>query len=227
MTEKTILSKLWTAIRGHATMAGEEIADSQGTVIFEQEIKDAEKEISAAKSSLTTIMAQKKGNDREVSKFKKEFETYSNHAKTAKDAGNMEMATEAAEKAVSAQNQMETHEALSEQIGASIENLNANIKKADKRIASLKIRLQTVKTTEKVQKAQEMTSKQFGGSSSSASSALDSLARIEAKQQEKSDKMAAAEEMANESDPSNFEDRMRKQGLLKDSNSAEDLLKSL
>jgi len=65
-----ILAKLFTAMRGAASDAGEAVVDHQALRILDQEMRDAEKELNEAKSQLTDVMAQKRGVEREVEKLR-------------------------------------------------------------------------------------------------------------------------------------------------------------
>ena len=49
----SIFNKIFTALRGGASEIGETIIDANGIRIFEQEIRDSEKNIHEAKISLT------------------------------------------------------------------------------------------------------------------------------------------------------------------------------
>ena len=53
-----ILAKMFTALRGGATEAGEAVVDHQALRILDQEMRDAEKELAEAKSQLAEVMEQ-------------------------------------------------------------------------------------------------------------------------------------------------------------------------
>ena len=61
-----LLKKIFTAIRGGATEAGEAFVDANSIRILEQEIKDADNHITKAKQDLTTVIAKEMAASREI-----------------------------------------------------------------------------------------------------------------------------------------------------------------
>ena len=62
----SIMNKLFTAVRGAFTEAGEAAVDSQAMRILDQEMKDAKKHLDEAKENLAKVMAEQMGVEREV-----------------------------------------------------------------------------------------------------------------------------------------------------------------
>ena len=76
----SILKKLFTAVRGASTEAGEAIIDHQAIRILEQEMRDAKKHLDVAKTNLTKVMAEKMGIERKVTQLKKDLEEHERYA---------------------------------------------------------------------------------------------------------------------------------------------------
>ena len=53
-----IITKIWTAMRGHATEAGQTIVDANALTILDQEMRDADTELRRSKDSLAQVMAK-------------------------------------------------------------------------------------------------------------------------------------------------------------------------
>ena len=87
--------------------------------------------------------------------------------------------------------------------------------------------INVVKTTEKVNKANEVASARFSGTNSSLRSATDSLQRVKQKQQEKSDRMSAALAMQKEESGDDLKNRMRTAGIIKADKSGSSVLERL
>jgi len=223
----SILNKLWTGIRGHASEAGQAIVDANAITILEQEIRDSKTALNEAKSSLTTIMAQATGAERKVNKLKESIKIYTEHGKKAKAADNMDLVNDAVAKIQEIQMELGPQEKIAETYNANVANIKKRINVTERSIKALDTKLRMAKANEKVLKAQEITAANNSGSDNSATSALESLERLEKAQQEKADRFAAAEELAAESDPAAFEKKMADAGILDSStDSSEDILKT-
>jgi len=220
----SILQKLFTALRGHATEAGQAVVDANGLTIFRQELIDSRKALSSSKSSLTEIMAKEAAAKREADRLNAEVEKYTKHAKAALDKGDEGLALEVAGKIGDITTQAKRQSALSEQYGKSVKSLKGTIRATQRKIEGLEVRLQTAEATDKVQKAQSAVVSSAAGSNSSLNSALESLERIENAQQEFSDRAVAAEELASEEGTGSLDKRLEEAGIVDSDSSAADIL---
>ena len=94
----SVLKKIMTAVRGGAREVGELIVDSNGTRIFEQEIKDAETHLRKAKQDLTDVMAKQMQAGRKVESLKNEITEHEGYVTQALEKSNEDLALEIAEK---------------------------------------------------------------------------------------------------------------------------------
>ena len=91
--------------------------------------------------------------------------------------------------------------------------LKANISKAKTSVRRMEQQIDQVKATESVQKAQVAVSARHMGANSKVKTALDSLERIKAKQEQRSAELSAAEELANEENGSSLEAKLKAAGI--------------
>ena len=94
----SIWAKVVTAVRGGVNEAGEAIVDHQALRILDQEIRDADDNLSKSKVALTGIIAKRKLSDKKVESLKSSVEEYEGYAIQALDKGDETLATEIAEK---------------------------------------------------------------------------------------------------------------------------------
>ena len=209
----SVLRKIMTAVRGGAREVGELIVDSNGTRIFEQEIKDAETHLRKAKQDLTDVMAKQMQAGRKVESLKNEIAEHEGYAGQALEKGNEELALEIAEKIA----QLEVDHVEQEEVHKSFSNhvvrLKDLVKKTERQLKDYERQLSMVKTTESVQKASAAITDNFASSNSKIISAKDSLERIKERQQNTFDRLAAAEQLEAENSDKSLEDRMKAAGI--------------
>ena len=99
-----------------------------------------------------------------------------------------------------------------------------SIKETERNISAMRRQVNLVKATEKVQNANEAAAQKFSGSSSSVSSASESLGRIKARQQERSDRMEAAVQLKEETEGTDLKNRLAAAGITKTASSGADVL---
>lgn len=209
-----ILAKIFTAMRGAASETGEAIVDHQALRILDQEMRDGEKELSEAKSQLTQVMAQQKGVEREVERLKSATAEHEDYAAKALDKGDETLAQEVCERIAQFEDELKVQEQALEQYNNGVNQLKRSIKSTERNIAAMRRQVSMVKATEKVQKASAAANARFSGSNSSINSATDSLERIKKRQQERSDRMDAAAQLANEEDGGDLDKRLKDAGIV-------------
>jgi len=87
--------------------------------------------------------------------------------------------------------------------------------------------ISVVKTTEKVQKANELASAKFSGSNSALNSATSSLERIKARQQKREDQSAAAMELESDENGGDLQARLKNAGIVDAGSSGSSVLERL
>ena len=219
-----ILAKMFTALRGGATEVGETIVDHQALRILDQEMRDADKQLNEAKSQLTEVMAQRKGVEREVVRLKSAVAEHEDYAAKALDKGDEALATEVAERIAQYDDELKLQEQAFGQYDSGVNQLKRSIKSTERNIAAMKRQVSMVKATERVQKASAAASARFSGSTTSMTSATDSLERIKKRQQERSDRMEAASQLAHEEEGGDLDRRLKDAGIISSSGGASDVL---
>jgi len=209
----SLLKKIFTAIRGGATEAGEAIVDANSIRILEQEIRDAENHINKAKQDLTSVMAKEMQSEREIEGFKKQATDYEGFAIEALNKGDETLATEIAEKIAGIEAELALHEETKTSFSAHANRLRELVKKTERQLAEYKRQLTMVKTTDSVQKATSAISDSFSNSNSKMMSATESLERIKKKQRDFDDKLKAAETLENENSDTSLEAKMKSAGI--------------
>ena len=209
-----VLAKLFTAIRGGATEAGEAIVDHQALRILDQEMRDAEKDLGQAKSQLTQVMAECKGVEREVKRLGAAIAEHEDFAAKALDKNDEGLAAEVCERIAGYESELKLQEQAFSQYDTGVNQLKRSIKATERNIAAMKRQVAMVKATEKVQKASAAASARFAGSNTAMSSATESLERVKKRQQERTDRMEAAAQLANDEDGGDLDRRLKEAGIV-------------
>jgi phage shock protein A len=217
-------SKVFTAMKGAVSETGETIADNQAIRIMDQELREASTEIDKAKTELTSIMAKRKGNARKVDELGKKIAEHEKFAAEALGKNDEDLARDICERIGIFDEQLEIEKSLLQNFTSSEQSLKANLKKSEARLKQLKQQQDVLKATEAVQKVQSNVASRFSGSSSKMGNAMDSLDRIKKRQQERSDRFASAEELAQEASGDDLDKRMQEAGIGGRGSKADDVM---
>ena len=219
-----ILAKMFTALRGGATEAGQAVVDHQALRILDHEMRDAEKDIAEAKSQLAEVMAQRKGVEREVARLKAAVAEHEDYAAKALDKSDETLANEVCERIAHYEDELNLQEQAHTQYDNGVNQLKRSIKSTERNIAAMKRQVSMVKATEKVHKASAAANARFSGTNTSLSSATDSLERIKKRQQERTDRMEAAASLAKEEDGGDLDQRLKDAGIVSGGAKGSDVL---
>jgi phage shock protein A len=205
------LKRLWTALCGATNEATEAVADTQAIRILDQEIREAKSAITESGHGLTKIAAKRKLSENKIASFNTDIEKYTlaarQHAET-----DRELALECAQKVADLTAEQDSEKSIYASFTKSEETLKQNIKVAKQNLRRLEQQVDQVKATESVQKAQVAASTTYTGGNAKMKTAMDSLDRIQAKQQERSAELDAAEEIANDESGASLESRLASAG---------------
>ena len=218
----SLLKKMSTAVRGLANEAGEEFVDGQSIRIFEQEIRDADVELTKAKTSLAELMGKRKVQENEVSRLNKEVQKYTKAAQEALEQDNEGIALECAERVSELQDDLEGPQSLVQEFSEQEKKLKGWVRQSETQLKRTKRQVDSVKATEQVQRARAAVSAKYSGANSGLSSAADSLERIKKKQAERSAQFDAAQEMA-DIGSSDLDAKLNKAGIGSNKKSAKDI----
>ena len=220
----SILSKIFTAIKGGAREVGESIVDANGIRIFEQEIADAQNALTSAKKNLTEVMAKEMQTKRKVAALNDSISEHETFAGQALEKGDEALAMEIAEKIAEFENDKSEQEEVLATYTASVAQLKNQVKEAEKTIKENQRQLSMVKTTESVQKATMAVNTTLASNDSSMSSAKASLERIKQRQADRADQLAAAKTLDNEENGGDLKAKMAAAGIGETKSSGSDIL---
>ncbi|WP_347902273.1 PspA/IM30 family protein [Pseudomonas purpurea] len=227
MQNQSIWSKLFTALRGGASEVGEAIADQQALRILDQEIRDADNALANAKRELVSIMAKHKLSAERVSQFNAKIKDLESKAMAAIQANREDLALEVAEAISTLTNDLDAEQKQATEFGAYADKMRKDITKAEARIKSLRQQVDMAKARESVQKAQVSASIASGGANGKLETAVGTLNRLQAKQEQRAAELEAHEELADASVGNDLERKLREAGITPDQGSANAILERL
>ena len=222
-----IWGKIATAVRGGVNEAGEAIADSQALRILDQEIRDADNELIRSKESVTGIIAKRKLADKKVESLKASIKEYEGYAMQALDKSDESLATEIAGKIAGLEAELAGEEGLAKSFADSEAQLRRAVSQTEANVKRLKQQVDTVKATEKVQRAQAAVAARHTGADSSMRSAVDSLERLKTKQAERAARFEAAGELARSTEEVSLDDKLKAAGIVDGGAKGDDVLARL
>ena len=223
----SIWAKVATAIRGGVSEAGEAIVDNQALRILDQEIRDADNDIGKSKDALTGIIAKRKLADKKVESLKSSLTEYEGYAMQALDKGDEGLAVEIADKIAGLETELMGEEGVAKSFRESETQLRKSVLQTEANLKRLKQQVDTVKATEKVQKAQAAVAARHSGAGSSMGSAVDSLERLKNKQAERAAKFEAASELADSTEEVSLDAKLKAAGIVDGGASGGDVLARL
>ena len=223
----SIWAKVATAVRGGVSEAGEAIVDNQALRILDQEIRDADNGLNKSKEALTGIIAKRKLADKKVESLKSSLTEYEGYAMQALDKGDETLATEIAEKIAGFETELLAENGLATSFAGSESQLRKAVSQTEANLKRLKQQVDTVKATEKVQKAQAAVAARHSGAGSSMRNAIDSLERLKTKQAERAARFEAASELAGSTEEVSLDDKLKAAGIVGGGASGGDVLARL
>ncbi|MBD1554618.1 PspA/IM30 family protein [Pseudomonas typographi] len=223
----SIWKKVVTAIRGGASEAGEAIVDANAIRILEQEQRDAEAAVLKARNGLVEIKAKHKLSLQRLAAYDNDITNWEGKAIAALGKGEESLASECANQIAQIEGQREQERLLNEQFGKQVDALHAQVSRADAQIKGLKQQVEMAKARETVQQARVATAAATGGASGKLETAVDSLARIKQRQDERDAKLEAAEELAAAANGGDLDKRLREAGIGASSPGGADVLARL
>jgi len=223
----SLLTKIFTAVRGGAREIGETIVDQNSVRIFEQEIKDSETAIDKAKRDLTEVMAKEMQVSRKIESFTADVKKHEDYASKALEKGDEALALEIAQKIAEFQSELDIQKKAQESFSAHVIRLKNLIKQTSKALADMQRQLVMVKTTQNVQKATIAITQNYSTSSSKLLTAKESLDRIKVKQQDLEDRLKAGEALQGEFEGKDLEKKLKEAGIVQSDNKAQEILAGL
>lgn len=219
-----IITKIWTAMRGHATEAGQTIVDANALTILDQEMRDADGEIRKSKDNLAQVMAKRKVASDNLASKKAKLAEYIGYVEAALAKNDEALATEIAGKIAEHEAQVATDEGLIAEYDTSIASIRKSINEAEERLKRMKVKVDVVKAREHVIKASQVAASANAGANSKVAGALESLERLQASQAERQARIESANELAKDGTDAGLEEKLRAAGIKPGGASAQDVL---
>lgn len=223
----SIITKLFTVLRGGATEVGQAIVDSQSLRILDQEIRDAHEALNQARNELTKMMAQRKLSSDKLEPLQAKIKEYEGYAQQALTKNDEKLALEVAEKIAEMESEVAELQTTIITYDKSIKAIRMSIKDSEKTVQRLKMQVDQVKATESVQKAQAVVAARHSGANRTVANAVDSLERIKQAQAERAARMEAAAELENQSHDGDLKAKLEQAGIVPSANKANDVLERL
>jgi phage shock protein A len=223
----SLLTKIFTAVRGGARELGETIVDQNSVRIFEQEIKDAETALDNAKRDLTEVMAKEMQASRKIESLTEDVKKHEEYASKALEKGDEALALEVAQKIAEFQSELDIQKKAQESFSSHVVRLKNLIKQTGKALADMQRQLVMVKTTQNVQKATTAITQNYATGSSKLLTAKESLDRIKVKQQDLEDRLKAGEALQGEFEGQDLEKKLKEAGIVQSDNKAQEILAGL
>lgn len=224
---QSIWNKLFTALRGGANEVGESIVDQQALRILDQEIRDADGALANAKRELVTIMAKHKLSSERVAEYNTKIADLETKAVAALQANREDLALEVAEAISGLTTSLDAEQKQAAEFGTYAEKMRKDISKAEARIKSLRQQVDMAKARESVQKAQVSASIASGGANGKLETAVGTLNRLQAKQDQRAAELEAHEELSEAANGNDLDRRLREANIIPDQGSANAILERL
>ena len=134
---------------------------------------------------------------------------------------------EISEKIAGIETELAGEEGLAKSFSGSEAQLRRAVSQTEANLKRLKHQVDTVKATEKVQRAQAAVAARHSGTGSNMRSAVDSLERLKTKQAERSAKFEAASELASSTEEASLDAKLKAAGIVDGGASGNDVLARL
>ncbi|MFJ4376113.1 PspA/IM30 family protein [Pseudomonas japonica] len=223
----SLWKKLVTAVRGGASEIGEAIVDVNAIRILEQEQRDADAALVKARNGLVEIKARHKLAQQRIAGLESDSASWEGKALAALNADQEGLAAECAARVADLETQIAQEREMAAQFDKQVGLLQVQISEAEGRLKGLRQQTEMAKARETVQQARVATASATGGANGKVETALESLARIKQRQDERDAKLDAAQELAEVSSGDDLEKRLQAAGIGAAQNGANDVLARL
>lgn len=220
----SLVKKIMTALRGHATEAGEAIVDSQAFTILEQEIKDAKNNLKSAEKNLAQTMADKKIQEKEVESIESQISDYEVKMKgivEKLDASSSEeekqkyqtLAERVYDEIKPLETDVESRKTIIANLEQSIKTTKERINKTNRLIKTRESEISSLKATENLNKAQRSAQENLSGAIGTGGAMNDTMDRIRNRQTRERAMLESEEELANERSGASLDKELEAAGI--------------
>lgn len=220
----SIIQKFVTLVRGTGNEIGQAVVDRNAITIVEQELRDADSALIAARNALVSQKAQRKVLSDKVEAKKARLKDLESHMPRLVKGTDEKLALDTATRISEIENDIAGDATVLTAMDKTIEDLNRSIQTGDKAIEGLKRRKDALKATEQVQRAQVSVSAVASGSSAKLRTAMESLDRMDERQKLRAAELDAASETAAASGDGGLDARLKAAGVIPGDTAASDVL---
>ncbi len=164
-----MLSTLRTLIRGTNARAEQKLRDIYSVDLIEQKIRDAEQGLKSAKVSLAGLIQRKRAETRQAEDLQHRIEDLGTRLKAALEAGETELAQEAAKAIADMENELTLRQDTIRHLASRVLRLESSVEAAHRRLTGLK---QGALAAKAIKREQDIQAK-LAGSAPTHTSAMD------------------------------------------------------
>ena len=225
----SIFSKIASIFTGTVTEAGQSFVDSKGDVLLRQQLRDSKEEMSAAKTSLVSLMATQKGLEEEVKNLRKKKVDGTAAATTAMEKGDETTALKLMDGLESKIiPELTRKEAMLSTLTSQVDKVKKSQRIAEENINNFESRIKMLAAQEKTNKATKMANASTININSKSSEMQDTLSRLEERSKQDELEIVSAQELDSESRNEDFDSLVNSVNTTStDGMSAADRLKAL
>ena len=209
----SVMKKVVTLLRGSVREIGESVVDANATLVYEQEILDAKRNIETARGDLAGVMAKEMQSARCLERLQAEIARYEGLAVEALDKSQPGLAEEVAGKVAELEQELQAQARTHASYSLQVSRLKDLIKTAELRIREHEREIAIARTTESVYRATRSISESIGSGGSRLVNARESLERIKQRHEDLSDRLKAAEELDQELGHGALEQKLAAAGI--------------
>lgn len=223
----SMLSKLFTLLRGGAYEAGATVVDANALRILDQEIRDADSALGRARDDLATLVAKRRMLEKELTSLRDQSGRYESSARAALAKGDEALAMEVAQRIADLETESNLKTPQLADMRSAEDRLHQVIATTQQKVEGLRREIDVVKVNESVQRAQASVASRGAGATASLGSAADSLKRIKERQAIQEEKFRAAGELEDRRTGADLDAKLQAAGILPGHHSAADVLARL
>ena len=204
---------LLTLMRGTANQAVDATLDKNALVILDQQIRDCGEAIGWARKAMAVAYAQNRQEQCRVEKITGQIADLEERAVQALDAGDEELATEAANAIASLENERDAASKALSGFSKEFERLRGMVRSSEQRLKELERGRRTAKTNDAVLKLRDKGLSAGDSHRNTLSEAETTLGRLQSRQSELDHATSALEELDAKTRPKNIAEKMAEAGF--------------
>jgi len=208
-----MLKSLLTLVRGTTNRAVDKTIDQNALLILDQQIRDCGDAIGTARKALAVAIAQDRREQDRIGKLQHEISDLETRAAAALEAGQDDLAMEAAETIAALGNEHDAASKAQSCFAGECQRLRGIVRSAEQRLRDLERGRRTATTNEAVLKLRDKGLAAGESHKNTLSEAEATLARVQSRQCELDQATSVLEELETETSPTSIADKMAEAGF--------------